>query len=86
MPNAAPLTTQGLTDMAGTSEDPGTQKTRGEIPVPQAQRRTQAADTSELPGDAVCWLRLVCTECGAIAESEPPANCPQCGALLEAGR
>jgi rubrerythrin len=35
------------------------------------------------PGDAVCWLRLVCTECGAIAEQEPPAICPQCGARID---
>jgi rubrerythrin len=38
------------------------------------------------PGDSVCWLRLVCPECGAMAESEPPVDCPQCGARIEAGR
>ena len=38
------------------------------------------------PGDSVCWLRLVCQECGAMAEAEPPVDCPQCGARIEAGR
>ena len=37
------------------------------------------------PGDSVCWLRLVCPECGTIAEAEPPTDCPQCGARIEAG-
>jgi rubrerythrin len=38
------------------------------------------------PGDSVCWLRLVCAECGAMAEVEPPVDCPQCGARIEPGR
>lgn len=38
------------------------------------------------PGDSVCWLRLVCPDCGAMAEAEPPADCPQCGARIEAAR
>jgi rubrerythrin len=36
------------------------------------------------PGDSVCWLRLVCQECGTIAGAEPPCDCPQCGARIEA--
>jgi rubrerythrin len=53
---------------------------------PAGLHEPERSGVTELPGDSVCWLRLVCTECGAIAETEPPANCPQCGAALEAGR
>lgn len=38
------------------------------------------------PGDSVCWLRLVCQECGAMAEAEPPADCPLCGTRIVAAR
>ena len=38
------------------------------------------------PGDSVCWLRLICHECGTMAEAEPPADCPRCGARIEAPR
>lgn len=38
----------------------------------------------ERPGDSVCWLRLVCPECGTLAEAEPPLDCPQCGTRIEA--
>ncbi len=38
------------------------------------------------PGDAVCWLRLVCPACGAMAETEPPADCRQCGARIDPGQ
>lgn len=34
------------------------------------------------PGDPVCWLRLVCPQCGAIAEADPPTQCPQCHAEI----
>jgi len=52
-------------------------KTTGEAagPKPWADER---------PGDAVCWLRLVCQECGTMAESELPADCPRCGARIVA--
>jgi rubrerythrin len=68
--------------MPGKSETSDT----GETPSPAQPSSRQAPATAELPGDSVCWLRLVCTECGAIAESEPPTNCPQCGASIEAAR
>jgi rubrerythrin len=38
------------------------------------------------PGDSVCWLRLVCPACGAMAEAEPPADCPQCGTRIVTAR
>ncbi len=72
--------------MPGTDQDPGARQTAKGTQAPQMPSPGQTTETTELPGDAVCWLRLVCTECGTIAESEPPAKCPQCGALLGAGR
>ena len=40
-------------------------------------------------GDAVCWLALVCPECGAMPTEEPadgsPDRCWRCGAPLPAG-
>jgi rubrerythrin len=35
-------------------------------------------------GDPACWLRRVCPECGAIADTDPPAACPRCGAAMPA--
>jgi hypothetical protein len=35
-------------------------------------------DEVELPGDAACWLRRVCPNCGTLAEVDPPAICEQC--------
>jgi rubrerythrin len=43
-------------------------------------------EPEDRPGDSVCWLRLVCPECGTMAESEPPTDCPQCGARIDPGR
>ncbi len=37
-----------------------------------------AVPRTETGGDPVCWLSRVCPECGAIADSEPPAVCPRC--------
>ncbi len=53
---------------------------------PSARPELRGPEPEDRPGDSVCWLRLVCPECGTIAESEPPADCPQCGARIEAGR
>jgi hypothetical protein len=36
------------------------------------------ADEFERPGDAACWLRRVCPDCGTLAEVDPPAICEQC--------
>ncbi|WP_346621058.1 hypothetical protein [Blastococcus montanus] len=33
-------------------------------------------------GDPACWLRRVCPECGGLADEDPPARCPRCGAEL----
>jgi hypothetical protein len=44
----------------------------------------QATDASvevhefERPGDAACWLRRVCPNCGTLAEVDPPTICEQC--------
>jgi rubrerythrin len=43
-------------------------------------------EAEDRPGDSVCWLRLVCSECGTMAEAEPPTDCPQCGARIDPGR
>lgn len=53
---------------------------------PSSRTERREPEPEDRPGDSVCWLRLVCPECGSIAESEPPADCPQCGARIEAGR
>lgn len=54
---------------------------------PEATDREPAEpEPEDRPGDSVCWLRLVCPECGTIAEAEPPTDCPQCGARIEADR
>lgn len=59
-------------------------------PAPDSEPKDAGApaptDPDELPGDSVCWLRMVCQECGSMAEGAPAANCPQCGAPLDAGR
>jgi rubrerythrin len=36
----------------------------------------------ERPGDPACLLRRVCQACGAVAESDPPTVCPQCGSEM----
>jgi rubrerythrin len=50
----------------------------------QAQPGTAepAAYSGERPGDPACLLRRVCQACGAVADTDPPAACPQCGAEL----
>jgi len=52
----------------------------------RAQPRTaEPADyADDRPGDPACLLRRVCQACGAVAEADPPAVCPQCGADLPA--
>lgn len=37
------------------------------------------ASTAERPGDPACLLRRVCQACGAVAGTDPPTVCPQCG-------
>jgi ribosomal protein S27AE len=37
----------------------------------------------DLPGDPVCLLRRVCPACGAVADHDPPAVCPQCHAEMQ---
>ncbi len=38
----------------------------------------------ERPGDPACLLRRVCQACGAVAETDPPTLCPQCGSEMPA--
>ena len=33
------------------------------------------------PGDPACWMKRVCPACGALADTDPPATCPQCHAM-----
>lgn len=39
-------------------------------------------DSGDRPGDPACLLARVCQACGAVAESGPPATCPQCGSEI----
>lgn len=34
------------------------------------------------PGDPACWMKRVCPACGALADTDPPATCPQCHAMI----
>jgi hypothetical protein len=34
------------------------------------------------PGDPACLLPRVCQACGAVADEDPPASCPQCGSEI----
>jgi hypothetical protein len=46
-------------------------------------RAAEPADYSgELPGEPACLLRRVCQACGAVADTDPPTVCQQCGAEL----
>lgn len=42
-------------------------------------------EETEAAGDAVCWLGLLCPECGAMPQGEGPGDperpCWRCGAL-----
>ncbi len=40
-------------------------------------------DNAESNGEAVCWLGQVCPECGAMIETELPADCWRCGKLVQ---
>jgi rubrerythrin len=64
-------------------QDPGTRPDPADHWRPAVQSEHGHHNDEDRPGDAVCWLRLVCTECGTIAEEEPPAICPQCGAQID---
>ena len=39
-------------------------------------------DQDDRPGDPACLLPRVCQACGAVAESDPPTICSQCGAEI----
>lgn len=41
-------------------------------------------DPEDRPGEPACLLPMVCQACGAVAESEPPTTCPQCGSDIPA--
>jgi rubrerythrin len=74
--------------VAGSGDDdavtrPAAPAVRRAEPPAEDERKFSADDR---PGDPVCWLRLVCPECGSMAEAEPPVDCPQCGARIEAAR
>ena len=68
-------------DESGKMVDIGLESTVLDNQVPE-----DLLQETELPGDSVCWLRLVCQECGSMAEAPPQAKCPQCGAQLDVGR
>jgi rubrerythrin len=35
-------------------------------------------------GDPVCWVHLLCPECGTMPEERDAEACPRCGTPLEA--
>ena len=41
-------------------------------PVPDADDRAS--------GDPVCWMHLLCPDCGALPTAAVPDRCRQCGA------
>lgn len=47
----------------------------GDAPGPPAVSRRPIADEG---GDSACWLHRVCPHCDAIADEDPPAECPRC--------
>ncbi|HTF53397.1 MAG TPA: hypothetical protein VK735_38620 [Pseudonocardia sp.] len=56
--------------------------------TPAAAPASEVSRATDVGGDPVCWLHLVCPECGrlASAEDEPRSGghggCPECGAEL----
>jgi rubrerythrin len=51
-----------------------------EYEKPPAADQPPADDPADQGGESVCWLPRVCTECGRLADDEPPTRCPRCGA------
>jgi rubrerythrin len=49
-------------------------------PEQPADRRAEIVVESE----PVCLLHRVCSECGRLAEEDPPTRCRACGASLPA--
>jgi rubrerythrin len=43
---------------------------------------TEAVPEPVDEGDPACWLQRVCSECGRLADEDPPTRCPACGAHL----
>jgi hypothetical protein len=37
---------------------------------------------AERPGEPACLLRRVCQACGAVADTDPPTVCPECGSEM----
>jgi hypothetical protein len=41
-------------------------------------------DPEDEGGSPVCFLPLVCPDCGRLSDTEPPTTCAGCGAELPA--
>jgi len=56
--------------------------------TPDAAPASEVSRATDAGGDPVCWLHLVCPECGRLASAEDEAGseergaCPECGAEL----
>jgi hypothetical protein len=48
------------------------------------QPESAGPEIAEFGGDPVCWLHLVCDECGALNDSPSAKRCQRCGRLLVA--
>ena len=67
--------------------DGGTERPGGAERPADGMRRwgggmTWRADPEDRPGDPACLLRRVCQACGAVADTDPPTVCPQCGSEM----
>jgi rubrerythrin len=63
----------------------GSDRAGGADRAAEADRADEASRAADLGGDPVCWLHLVCPECGrftAEQDAGPAAagRCPECGA------
>lgn len=61
----------------------GDDKPRSDAELRRAGLRWQA-DVEDRPGDPACLLRRVCPACGAVADTDPPVTCAQCGTDIPA--
>jgi hypothetical protein len=56
--------------------------TADQAPAARPGAADPAGAAPERPGDPACLLRRVCQACGAVAETDPPTVCPQCGSEM----
>jgi rubrerythrin len=71
---------------AGAGRAAEADRTAGSDRAGGAGRADEASRAADLGGDPVCWLHLVCPECGRFTAEQDAAGpaaagrCPECGA------